>query len=124
MYHRVMSKKKCKKQERKEKRKSLTKTKGTDVGLQIITAKSMGWPEIPLKKQSLVGGIEDKTIKWTYTDPTYTEKDIEEKIVFGTVDLTDCFYLMDDDLFRKVKTGLIQERSPPPRPEKVRKDSV
>ena len=120
---RKIQRKKCKKQERRNKQKSQTKTKGTEVGLKIITAKSKGWPEVPLRKESLIKGIEDKTIKWTYTDPTFKEKEVEEKIVFGTVDLTDCFQLIDDDLFRKIKTGLIEERSPPPRPDKVRKDN-
>ena len=114
----------CKKQERKEKRKSLTKIKGTEVGLQILTAKSTGWPEVPPRKQSLVKGIEEKSIKWTYTDPTFKEKEVWEKFVFGMIDLTDCLYMIDDDMFRKVKSGLIEERSPPPRQSKARKDSV
>lgn len=40
------------------------------------------------------------------------------------IDLTDCFHLVEDDVFRKIKTGLIEERSPPPRPDKVRRDST
>lgn len=97
---------------------------GNDIGLKIYTTKSKGWPEVPLRKNSLLRGIEEKTIKWTYTDPRIKEKEIMEKFVFGLIDLTDCLYIMDDDLFRKIKTGLIEERSPPPRPEKLWRDNT
>ena len=114
---------KCKKQERK--RKSLTKITGKDIGLKIYTNKSKGWPETPIRKQTLLSGIESKDFKWTHADPKVKEKEVQEKLVFGLIDLTDCFFVAEDDVFRKIKPGLIEERSPPPRPEKQgRKDSL
>lgn len=112
------------KRHQEKRRKSLTKTVGTDTGLKVYTPKSKGWAEVPLRNNSLLRGIEEKEIKWTYTDSTIKEKDVMEKFVFGLIDLTDYFYLIDDDLFQKIKTGLIKERSPAPRPEKLRKDSI
>lgn len=113
---------KCKK--RGERKKSITRITGRDVGLKIFTTKSKGWAEKPLRKNTLLKGIEDKIIKWTYTDPTIKEKDIMERFVFGQIDLSDCFHLVDEDVFRKIKTGLIEERSPAPRPGKLRRDST
>ena len=112
----------CKKQEKK--RKTMTKITGTDIGLKVHTPRSKGWVETPLRKQALIQGIEDKSIKWTYTDPSIKEKEIMEKLVFGMVDITGCLCPIDDDLFRKTKNGLLEERSPPPRPEKQRKKSI
>lgn len=57
----------------------------------------------PVKKNSLLKGIEDKVIKWTHTDPSIKEKEIIEKLVFGQIDLADCFFLVDDDVFGKKK---------------------
>ncbi len=105
-------------------RKSLSRVTGSDIGLKILTTKSKGWVETPMRKNALLKGIEDKIIKWTYTDPTIKEKEITEKLVFGQIDLTDCFYLIEDDTYSKIKTGLIEERSPPPRPEKQRKEII
>lgn len=110
-------------QERKQ-RKSLSRITGTDIGLKIYTTKTRGWVEVPMRKNSLLKGIEDKIIKWTYTDQNIKEKEIMEKFVFGQIDLTDCFHLTEEDTFRKIKTGLLEERSPPPRPEKQRKESI
>lgn len=87
---------KCKKHEKKQ-RKSLTKISGTDIGLNIFAPKIKGWAEVPLRK-NLLKGIEDRNIKWTYTDPTIKEKEVMENFVSGLVDLTDCFHLLDDDL--------------------------
>lgn len=53
---------KCKKQERKQ-RKSLTRINGVDIGLNIYTPRSKGWAEVPLRKNSLLRGIEEKHIK-------------------------------------------------------------
>lgn len=105
-------------------RKSLSRITGTDIGLKIYTTRNKGWVEVPLRKNSLLKGIEDKIIKWTYTEPKIKEKEIMEKFVFGQIDLTDCFFLTEEDTFRKIKTGLLEERSPPPRPEKQRKEST
>lgn len=110
-------------QERKH-RKSLSRITGKDIGLTIYTSKSKGWPEFPMRKQALLKGMDDKVIKWTYNDPNIREKEIMEKIVFGQIDLSDCFQIIEDDMFRKTKSGLLEERSPPPRPEKLRKDSI
>lgn len=52
------------------------------------------------------------------------ETEIMEKFVFSLIDLTDCFHLVDEDVFRKIKTGLLEERSPPPKPGKQRRDST
>lgn len=105
-------------------RRSLSRITGKDIGLSIYTTKNRGWVETPMRKQALLKGIEDKIIKWTYTDPNIREKEIMEKLVFGQIDLTDCFQLTEEDNFRKIKTGLLEERSPPPRPEKQRKEAI
>lgn len=77
---------KCKKQNKR----SLSKVLGTEIGLRIYTTKKRGWAEVPLRQNSLKG-IEDKIIKWSCTDASKKEKEIMEKLVFGLIDLADCF---------------------------------
>lgn len=55
-------------------RKSLSTTTGTDIGLKIYTTKSRGWAEVPMRKNSLLKGIEDTIINWTYADPNIKGK--------------------------------------------------
>lgn len=71
---------KCSRRREEKRGKSLTKVTGTDIGLKIYTPKSRGWAETPLRKNSLLKGIEDKNINWTYTDPLIKEKEIQEKM--------------------------------------------
>lgn len=115
------------KQQRHSERKirnSLRRITGKDIELTIYSTKNRGWDEMPMRNHAIVKGIEDKTIKWTYTDTNITEKEIMEKLVFGQIELTDCYQLVDEDVFRRTKNGLIEERSPPPRPEKIRKGNT
>lgn len=74
-----------------------------------------------MRKLSLLKGIKDKIITWTYTDTNIKENEIMEKLVFDQTDLTVCFCITKEDTFLKIKTGLLEERSPPPRKAKEEK---
>ena len=101
-----------------------TKISGHDIGLSIYTTRTLGFPENPLKKHSLLEGIRNGTIKYTYTEGNLKESELMEKFVFGMVDTTECLFLVDVDRFRKIKTGL-KDIFKQYRPEKqARKDSV
>ena len=92
--------------------------------MSIFTTRTLGFPEVPLRKHSLLEGIRNKTIKFTYEDSNLSESELMEKFVFGLVDTTDCHFLIDVDRFRKIKTGL-KEIYKPTRPGKLaRKDSI
>ena len=111
------------KQQEKTKSKK-TKISGQDIGLTIYTTRTLGFPEIPLKKHSLLEGIRNKTIKYTYENARYTESEIMERFVFGLVDTTDCLVEVEVDRFRKIQTGL-KEMHRSNRPEKLaRKESL
>ena len=72
----------------------------------------------------VIAGINDSSIKYTFTDPLISETEIMERLAFGSIDLTGCFDVVDDGVFRKIRQGLITELSPPPRPAKARTDST
>ena len=101
-----------------------TKISGHDIGLSIYTPRTLGYPENPLKKHSLLEGIRNKTIKYTYDDANLSENVLMEKFVFGLVDTTECLFIVDVDRFRKIKNGL-RDIFKPSRPGKLpRKDSI
>lgn len=86
--------------------------KGLDVGLMIAAKKSEGWPRDRTKKK-LLRGIEEKKYKFTYEDDALEEKDLLNLIATNSIDLTDCFMVLDDSIFDKIRSGLIR-KSPSP----------
>ena len=90
---------------------SSKKLKATDLGLKFYTTKTKGWPQ-NFSTVELVKGIKSKQQKWTYTNTKYDEEQILHKTEKGEIILTNCFFAVEEDEFRKIKNGLIQERSP------------
>ena len=87
------------------------KPKAQDLGLHFFTSTGNDWPpKIPTAE--LLKGIKSKKYKWTYTNKKYDEEQILRKIENGEISLTYCFFTVESDEFRKIRPGLIQERSP------------
>ena len=87
------------------------KPKAIDLGLHFFTTTEKEWPpKIPTGE--LLQGIKNKKYKWTYTNKKYEEEQILHKIEHGEISLTHCFFTVRPDEFRKIRPGLIQERSP------------
>ena len=96
-------------------------TKGKEIGLTIHTQRSVGWPKNNLTTNLLIKGLRDQTYKMTYTKDIINEEEIIEMITKRTINIDDCFTTTEDCFFKKLRPGLIKERTPPPREQTRRK---
>lgn len=102
-------------------------TKGTDIGLKIYTPRTTGWPKSELTKKALVKGIYENKYKFTYLEESVEDEDIINMINSNSIDMTDCFSIIEDSTFNKIRTGRTRQRTPPPVPFKratCRKNSL
>lgn len=89
---------------------------GKEVGLKIYTSKSTGWPKSTLTLKNITDGLNKGTYKYTYTYQDIDESEMLKLLTNSCVDINhECFLTLDDGVFRKVRSGLIEERTPPPR---------
>ena len=97
--------------------------KAKDIGLQIHSAKATGWPKGILYKNKLIEAIENKKYKMAYTTEHMDFYEILEYIRKDNIVLDECWPIMDDDIFRKIRPGRELQRTPPTTREKQRKHS-
>lgn len=91
------------------------KISGTEIGLQLITKKSIGWPrDGQLGIQTIKERIKNNTCKWIYTDNSYNEEEIYQYLTRNLIILDNCWYTIEDSRLNKVHNGLETERTPPP----------
>ncbi len=84
-----------------------------DIGLEFFTTKEKGWPA-NFSTEELVKGIQHNKYKFKYTCDKLSEEQVLRKTGRGEINLSNCWYSVEDDEFRKIRSGLIQERSPVP----------
>ncbi len=82
-----------------------------DIELEIISKESNGWPD-NIQLSHLVTGIEDGTYKFAYNEPTIEAHEVLDLIENGEITMHDCFIILEDSIFRKIRSGQIKERSP------------
>lgn len=100
--------------------------RGEDIGLMIYTKQAVGWPKKDdFSKQVLLQGIKDRKYKYTYTNKDLKDEDIINMIQNKILDVTKyCFAQVDNSTYSKIRSGLTEERTPPPSKEaRIRKDS-
>ena len=84
-----------------------------DIGLKLFTTNDRGWPRTNFTRVDLINGIYKKIYKWTFEDANYTDNHILKLITEGSIKLNDCWYVVEDDIFRKIRPGITEERTPP-----------
>ena len=103
------------------------KLDSSEYGLEFFTTKDKGWPTT-FSTDELIKGIQSKMYKWKYTNKKYTEDQVLRKTKKGGINLSNCFFAVEEDEFRNIRSGLNQERSPmelrDPRLEKRRYTST
>ncbi len=62
--------------------------------------------------ESLVTGLRKNTYKYTYDNKNYNEEEVLQMILTGNVKLRNCWNTVENDQFRKIRPGQLQERSP------------
>ena len=81
------------------------------MGLQFYTIKSKVWPN-NFSTEELVKGIQNKTDKYTYTNKDYSEDQILKSVKDGSIKLKNCWFSVEHDEFRRIRSGPAEERSP------------
>ncbi len=91
------------------------KINSKDIQLKIYTPVSAGWPD-HLSSRVLVTSLNENKFKYTYTDHTIEDTELLNIIETNgiTIDRT-CWNIVDNDVFRKIRSGLIAEKTPPPK---------
>ena len=65
--------------------------------------------------------IESGKYKWVYTNANHTEEQVLNYIRNKEIDLNDCWRIVEDQQFRKIRNGHFKERTPPAGRERQRK---
>lgn len=87
-------------------------TEAADIDLQFFTTEEKGWPQRNFSLDDLIKGIYQSKYKYTYADIRYTEEDVLDFIKNGEIKLSKCWNSVGKDTYRKIRNGLLQERSP------------
>lgn len=97
--------------------------KGEDIGFMVYTKQSAGWPKkVEFSRQVLLKGIKERKYKYTYTKKDMTDEEIMKMIENRVFDLSPyCFSIVDDSTFGKIRSGLTEEKTPPPGKEARRR---
>lgn len=89
---------------------------GKELGLKIFASKSSGWFKSTLTLKHIAEGIDKGTYKYTYTYPDIDESEKMKLLTNSCIEINhECFLTLDDGVFRKVRCGLIEEHTPPPK---------
>lgn len=84
-------------------------------------AKGRFEPQAALSLKHLRRGIEEGKYKWLYTNDSYNEEETCKYLINNDIDLRECWRIIDDQMFRKIRNGLFEERTPPTNKGRVRK---
>lgn len=82
-----------------------------EFGLEFFTLNERGWPE-DFSTDKLLRGISNKIYKYQYRNDKYQEEQILKMVKRGEIEISTCFFSVREDHFRKIRSGLIKERSP------------
>lgn len=97
-------------------------TRGEEIGLMIYTKQSEGFPKKEeFTRQVLVAGLQNRKYKYTYANENLTEEEVIKMIENKSIEVTaHCFARVDASTFGKIRSGLIEEKTPPPSKEQRR----
>ena len=108
-----------------EKTAPTNKISGRAIGLHIITKSSTGWPKKTLFHKNIIEGIHTGKYKFIYTDSNFEEEQISKLLENNRIDLDSVWTTEEDSIFRKIRNGLIPEKSPATKGRKMkRQDSI
>ncbi len=82
-----------------------------DLGLEFYTSKETGWSE-NFSTEELVKGIYSNKYEYKFTNKRFTEEQVLKKTQRGEINISDSFSALENYEYRKIRSGLVQERSP------------
>ncbi len=71
-----------------------------------------GWPKGNFTTTDLLEGIDSRKYKFTFTSKESSDKEVLDMIRSGRIILKGCWRTVDKGQFRKIRPGLVIERSP------------
>ena len=83
-----------------------------ELGLEFYTTKQKGWPITNFSTEELIKGVRQNNYKWRYNNSNFSEDQVLKKVKKGEIVLSNGFYSLEEDEYRKIRCGLVQERSP------------
>ncbi len=83
----------------------------------MYTSQERGWPKETFTTGDLIRSLESRKYKWTYTDSKMTEEEVIRLIKNSDIELRGCWNVIEAGPFRKLRSGLVEERSPMKRRE-------
>lgn len=92
---------------------SLLELNSKDISLKFFITKARGWPQNSSTLE-LIKSARSNKIKWTYTNKNFEEEEILRKTEKGEIKLHKCFFSVEEDLYRKIRSGLspMEKRDP------------
>lgn len=66
-----------------------------------------------MNQKDLTEALENGTFKWKYTDNSVNKPEMYNYIISNEIKLNGCWRITEDSIFRKIRSGLQVERSPP-----------
>ena len=83
-----------------------------NVGLQLFTTIEKGWLRTNFTAKDLVNDLQASKIKFTYEDNLLDDEEIYKTILTNRVILKGCWNKIEKEEFRKLRSGLVKDRSP------------
>ena len=99
-------------QELKDMEEQILPVNAIDIGLVFYTTKKQGWPKLAFTREDLLKGIHTGYYKWTCTSRAYDERELFHRISNQGLVLESCWNVVESDIFRKIRSGFIENRSP------------
>lgn len=90
------------------------KVSGKELGVIIVTSKTQGWPKETFDEKHLKDYLEKDIYKWSYTNTQYEEDEIYYAIINNEINLQGCWNQVDDEIFKKLRSGVHRKPTPPP----------
>lgn len=101
-----------------------TVIKSSDLLLKTYSPIFVGWPKGTLTLKQITKNLRECKYKYTYTDKTMKEEEIMKMMTNNVIEITnDCFVNIEDNVFRKIRLGVIKEHTPPKGAEERRRQS-
>lgn len=83
----------------------------SDLGLTFYT-KDKGWPQETFTRDILLKEIDKGIYKWICESGTYSEIELLRRVKDRSIILDRCWCMVEADVFRKIRSGITEERSP------------
>ena len=88
------------------------KIDASELGLVFFATSEEGWPQNFFTTDDLIKGVRSNKYKWKYSNNKLSEEQVLRKVQGGEIKLNKCWFAIATDEFRKIRSGLEQERSP------------